>query len=76
MKVKILVEFEVEPVDDEGWDDDDQHNEQVAKSAASLAAYDYLSLVEVSGYSTDTDKVTVHVDGFGECLVSLGENHE
>ena len=70
MKVKILVEFEVESLEDEDL------TENHAKGAASMATYDYLSLVKVSGYTSDTPVVQVHVDGFGECRVSLGEDHE
>ena len=69
MKVKILCEFEVES--DEGG-----LTPEVAKSAASSAAWNYLTLIECSGYGTDTQAVTVHVDGFGECRVSLGDDHE
>lgn len=68
MKVKILCEFEVT------CDDEDELSEDVAK-AAEQAAYDYLSFVEISGRSTDVESVTVHVDGFGKCTVSIGEEH-
>ena len=71
MKVKLLVEFDVKPVVDE-----DGFDERVAKSAASQAAYDFLTFCTVSGINTDTDEVTVHVEGFGECKVRLGEDHE
>lgn len=66
MKVKIGVEFDVSGVDEE----------DVAKAAASLAAYNYLTFCEISGVRTDTDEVTVHVDGYGKCTVRLGENHD
>jgi hypothetical protein len=66
MKVKIGVEFNVPDVDEE----------DVAKAAASMAAYNYLSFCEISGVRTDTDEVTVHVDGYGECKVRLGEDHD
>ena len=72
MKTKILIEFDVEPVED----DEDAFDEGVAKSAASVAAYDFLSFCTVSGVNTDTESVDVHVDGFGPCRVSLGEDHE
>ena len=65
MRVKIKVEFEV-----------DTDDEQVARSAASQAAHDFLSFCEVSGESTDVETVTVHVDGHGGVEVSLGEDHE
>ncbi len=75
MKVKILVEFEVETaaVDEDG--DELELDERVAKNAAGAAAWDYLSFCTVSGTNTDSEKVTVHVDGFGECIVKLGEEH-
>ena len=69
MKVKILVEFDVEG-DGEGF------NEGVAKAAASLSAYNFLTFCKVSGRNTDVDEVEVHVDGYGECKVRLGEDHE
>lgn len=71
MKVKILVEFEVTTDVEDG-----ELTEDVAKSAASQAAYDFLSFVKVSGRTTDVESVEVHVDGFGECKVSIGEDHE
>ncbi len=66
MKTKILVEFDVPDTDDEF----------VAKSAASQAAYHFLTFCTVSGVNTDTDEVDVSVDGFGDCIVRLGEDHE
>ena len=70
-KVKILVEFKVQPVDD-----DEEFTEEVAKAAASLAVYDFLSFVKVAGHSSESEFVEVHVDGFGQCDVALGEDHE
>lgn len=67
--VKLLVEFIVES-------DEEELSETQAKSAASQAAYDFLSFCTVSGVNTDTEEVTVHVDGFGECRVRLGDDHE
>jgi hypothetical protein len=64
MKVKIPVEFEV-----------DTDDEEVAKTAAATAAWDYLSFCEVSGESTDTDEVTVNVDGHGKMTVRMGVEH-
>lgn len=72
MKVKILCEFDVTSADV----CDDNFDERTAKAAASLAAHNFLSLVEISGYSSDTESVTIHVDGFGECEVSLGDDHD
>lgn len=65
MKVKIGVEFDV-----------DTDEENVAKAAASLAAYNYLTFCEVSGVRTDVDEVTVYVDGYGDVTVRLGEDHD
>jgi hypothetical protein len=75
MKVKILIEFEVEGIDEE---DPDMVglDEAIAKGAASQAAYDYLSFCTVSGVNTDTEEVTVYVDGYGTCKVRLGSDHE
>ena len=83
MKVKIAIEFDVEPLEP-GEDESaegvaewmDEFDESVARSAASVAAYDYLSLVKVFGVTTDSAQVEVHVDGFGPCRVQLGKNHE
>jgi len=69
MKVKILCEFEVTS------DEEDELTEDVAKSAAEQAAFDFLAFVTVSGRNTDVDSVKVHVDGFGKCDVSIGEEH-
>ena len=74
MKVKILVEFEVESLEDE--EECGPLTEQVAKGAASQAAFDFLSFCTVSGVNTDTDEVEVHVDGHGKCTVKLGEDHD
>jgi len=71
MKVKLLVEFDVT-----SEVDGDELSEAHAKSAASQAVYDYLALVKVSGYTSEADEVTVHVDGYGACEVKLGEDHE
>jgi len=74
MKVKILIEFDVEPTGD--LEEDDELSENQAKSAASLAAYNFLTFCTVSGINYDTDEVEVFVDGFGKCRVKLGEDHE
>lgn len=74
MKVKILVEFEVEGLADEA--ENGELTEGIAKSAASCAVWGYLSFVEISGYSSDTETVNVHVDGYGDCRVRIGEDHE
>lgn len=69
MKVKILCEFNVESKE-KGL------TEKIAKDAAGLAAFNYLSFVKISGVTTDIESVTVFVDGFGDCQVSIGEDHE
>lgn len=66
MKVKILVEFEVTA--------GAEVTGSVAKSAASMAAWDNLCLTR-NGIGVH-DSVTVHVDGYGECEVKIGEEHE
>lgn len=67
MKITIPIEFEITPVESEDIEEAD------ATAAAENAAFNYLSLVEISGYSSDSESVRVHVDGFGECDVSLTE---
>lgn len=67
MKVKILVEFDVPETDDEN----------IAKSAASMAAHNFLA-IDGGEYA---EACTVHVDGHsedetGEYLVRLGDDHE
>lgn len=76
MKVKILVEFEIEAkVDIQGKDfDNDALNENVCKSAASMAAWNNVCLT-ANGQDV-TKEVEVHVDGFGKCKVKIGEEHE
>ncbi len=64
MKVKILVEFDVAFCDDE----------DVARSAASMAVYDYLSFCTATGVNPGTDECEVHVDGHGRFEVRLGED--
>lgn len=66
MKVKILVEFDVPDTDDEN----------VARSAASMAAYDYLSFCNATGVNRGLDACEVHVDGHGDFTVRIGEDHE
>ena len=68
MRVTIPIEFDVDPACAE-----DELTENDAKSAADMAAYDYLSFVKISGYSSDSESVEVHVDGFGMCVVSLAK---
>jgi hypothetical protein len=65
MKVKIGIEFEV-----------DTEDEDLAKSAASVAAWEYLSFCKNTGYSTGVEEVTVHVDGHGNIDVKIGEDHD
>ncbi len=66
MKVKVEIEFEVESLEAP-----DELTEREAECAAEGAAYDYLSFVEISGYSSDSESVEVHVDGHGNCRVRL-----
>ena len=66
MQVSIPVEFLVTA--------DDELDEDVARQAAEQAAFDYLAFVKVSGHSSDTETVRVHVDGFGKCDVTLAED--
>ena len=72
MKVKILIEFEVTTDLDE--EEHGELTENRAKSAASQAAWDHLCLTETG--QNPVERVTVHVDGFGECEVKVGEAHE
>ena len=75
MKVKILIEFEVEA----GEEEDPEMvtlDEGIAKGAASVAAYDYLSFCTATGVNAGTEEVTVHVDGYGSCLVRIGADHD
>lgn len=74
MKVKILIEFEVESLEDEA--EFGELTEETAKVAAGQAAFDYLSFVRISGHTSSCDEVEVHVDGFGKCSVKIGEDHE
>jgi len=69
MKVKILVEFEVEALENKA-----DLDEAAAKAAASIAAYDHLALTW-NGQDL-TGQAIVFVDGFGECSVAVGEDHE
>ena len=73
MKVRILIEFDVESLEDEE-EDEDEFTENVAKGAASQAAWDHLTLSR-NGVNL-ADDVEVHVDGFGRCRVKVGEAHE
>jgi len=72
MKVKILIEFDVTTDLDE--EEHGELTEARAKSAASQAAYDNLVLTRNGPHVHDD--VEVHVDGFGDCTVKLGEDHQ
>lgn len=71
MRVSIPVVFEVESLEDD--DETGELTTKIAESAADLAAFNFLSFVKVSGITTDSDDVEVHVDGFGKCKVRLAE---
>lgn len=74
MKVKILIEFEVTTDLDE--EEHGELTENHAKSAASLAALDYLCFTQNLGITSSLAEVEVHVDGFGKCEVKVGKEHE
>jgi len=74
MRVAIPISFEVESLEDA--DESGELTQKIAESAADLAAFNYLSFVKVSGFTTDSDAVEVHVDGFGKCKVCLAELEE
>ncbi len=63
MKVKILVEFDVPDTDDE----------DVAKAAADMAAYEYLAFCTALDINAGRNKCEVHVDGHGAFEVRIGE---
>jgi len=67
VKVKISIEFDVNS-------DEDDFTEAEAKAAASVAAWD--NLVLTANGQNVCETVTAHVDGFGECTVSVGDEHE
>ncbi|RPJ59094.1 MAG: hypothetical protein EHM12_07220 [Dehalococcoidia bacterium] len=68
MLVSIPVAFEVESLEN---DDENELTKKIAASAADLAAFNYLSFTKVSGVTTDSETVEVHVDGFGKCKVRI-----
>jgi len=71
MKVKLLVEFDVEgPL----FGNDKPLTEAYAKSAASEAVHNFLCMT-IDDKSV-RDIVEVHVDGYGACEVKLGKDHE
>lgn len=72
MKVKIPIEFEVEPVDVEEGDEMSEGN---ARDAADLAAWHHICFAEHTGTShmREEEVVEVHVDGFGKCRVRLAQ---
>ncbi len=63
MHVKIKIEFEV-----------DTDDETIARSAASMAAWDFLTLSETG--ESCVDEVTVYVDGHGDRTVKMGQDHD
>lgn len=65
MRVKIEVEFDVPGTDEE----------DVAKAAARMAAFDYLCFCTITGVNPGRESCEVHVDGYdGELEVKLGDN--
>ena len=72
MKVKIQIEFEGTADLDE--DEHGSLTKERAVGAASEAAYQNLCLTN-NGIGV-VESVSVHVDGFGECEVKVGEEHE
>lgn len=74
MKVKIEIEFDVDPKEGH-FDPTEEKDVERAKSAASMAAYNNLCMTQ-NGLDVHDDTVEVHVDGFGPCTVTLGEDHE
>lgn len=69
MIARIPIRFEVESLEAPG-----ELTAREAVSAAEQAAFDYLSFVKISGYSTDTQAVEIHLDGHGPCKVTLLNN--
>lgn len=69
MKVKILIEFEVE------WEKggDDLMPEQAAKEVAQQAAFNHLCLTN-NGQDVTDKPVESFMDGEGMCLVTLVED--
>ncbi len=67
MRIKIEVEFDVEPEDG----DESEFDENAALRAADYAAYNHLALTEENHFVVKV--VTVHADGFGPCIVRLPE---
>ena len=53
---------------------DDDLDDETAKAAASVAAWDHLGLLDAA--ARQVDSVKVHVDGFGACKVEVGDEHE
>lgn len=68
MKATIPVTFEVESLEAP-----DELTSLEAQSAVEQAVWDYLSFVKISGYTSDSDEVEVHVDGHGPCKVRLAK---
>lgn len=73
MKVKILIEFDVEPVN---ASEDGELGCEWAKGAASMAAHEHLTFNTPGNGNYGTEDCIVHVDGYGECLVKIGTDHE
>jgi hypothetical protein len=70
MRVQKLITFDVETDVD-----DDELTEDIAHAAISSAVWGYLTFVKFSG-GRAVDDVEVHVDGFGECVVSMPDTQD
>ena len=68
MRVKIEVEFDVEPCDEDGAD---AFCEQTSKYAAEYAAFHHLAITE-NGVRV-TEEVECNIEGYGRYVVRLPE---
>lgn len=75
VRVKILVEFDVAALDPPE-DDDAELTEEVAKTAASTAAWDFLCFCTAIDANPGREDCEVHVDGHGTFKVTMGEEHD
>lgn len=66
-EVTVSVKFAVKSLEDK----EGEMTEQQAQDAAEHAAFNFLSLVEITGYASDIEEVEVHVEGYGRAKVRL-----